>query len=337
VFVAGPSSVGPAGPSNRGLFVADGERVSVGDLVQMTAGRVERFPRISGESFTVWEERREERLSRLHDEGYYNFEMWPADMLAPDEWAVLYAASGEPAPRYLSGEQMAAENIRLRSDGCPTYMFATTEDAVMNLANDAAYLPGCTEEEYEQRVEQGVNHGEFVAGIDGSGTHSATFVRFTRGAGSGDEVYLTYGWGFWADTVAAETGRGGRVNVNLSPARSPRAGHAEVQSTLPATGCTRGGWCPYRTGTGTRYTWLTTHPQATEACVATESEPPSRPGAPTPTSAASRRHSWQRRPTQSMPLPTGSRRAVPPGLPLGSPRARKPATSSCPPQQKRPS
>ena len=192
--------------------------------MQMTAGRVERFPRISGESFTVWEERREERLSRLHDEGYYNFEMWPADMLAPDEWAVLYAASGEPAPRYLSGEQMAAENIRLRSDGCPTYMFATTEDAVMNLANDAAYLPGCTEEEYEQRVEQGVNHGEFVAGIDDSGTHSATFVRFTRGAGSGDEVYLTYGWGFWADTVAAETeaAAGGSTSTSRPPDRRAR-------------------------------------------------------------------------------------------------------------------
>ena len=77
----------------------------------------------------------------------------------------------------------------------------STEDSPFNLLNDAAYTEGCSEDVYRSRT-LASNHAEFVIGIGPDGTHDRLFMRFYRGADSGEEVFATYGYDYWRETVA---------------------------------------------------------------------------------------------------------------------------------------
>jgi hypothetical protein len=229
VFIAGPSSVGPAGPGNRGLFIAEASSVTAGDLHEVQAERLERFPSAEGTRREEWQQQCDARLEQLDAEGYYNFELWPADSLDNDELMVYEGPLPGAVPQLMSRQQIEAAGGSLRAGDCVVYALATPTSSSLNLANDAAYTPGCTEEDYEQRVRNGANHGDFVGGLDSNGEHTRTFVHFYRGAQPGEEVFLTYGWGFWAETAAAE------ATEAASRATGARGLRAEARSSAAAS------------------------------------------------------------------------------------------------------
>ena len=136
----------------------------MGALFPMVPEHIKEFPfpgEEDAEGRAGWQDDVDATLSEMARQGYYNFELWPASSLLSGEWMVC--AMDTPARRRLQqparAQQMSREQIeragvplRGSADDPLRYMFASTENSMLNLANDAAYTPGCTEAEYEERV-----------------------------------------------------------------------------------------------------------------------------------------------------------------------------------------
>ena len=190
---------------------------------------MERFPHEGpGTQSEEWEERLEARLEQLGEAGFYNYELWAADTMSSEEM-VVYQGS------LTSRLELEAAGVTLGGPDCVTYAFASPEGSPLNLANDAAYKPGCTEAQYKRRVRAGANHGEFYGGLDADGHHTLTFVRFHRGAEAGEEVFITYGWEFWAETAAAEDAPAAACPAGSRAARAETATAGDAAAAASST------------------------------------------------------------------------------------------------------
>ena len=222
-FRCGQSAVGAQEAGNRGLFVGE-DAVQEGEILPVEISHLICFPRGPREQCRHWRDRCEGELALTVEMGYYNFLLWNATDLHPDELAVFWSEGAE-GPTMMTRTQIEGQGVILKPHAEVTYALVHPEASLFNLANDGAYDSRCTREEYEVRAAN-VNHAVFEAGIGPEGYQDQLYVRFTRDALPDTEVFITYGWGFWEDFRASPVGRK-RVSGRM---RRP----ALLRSVLPA-------------------------------------------------------------------------------------------------------
>ena len=173
--------------------------MGIGELFPVQSKELITFPYLAGQSLATWSVHRDDCLRTLAEEGNYNFSLWDATSLGPNELVVYQGGFEGDDPKMMTRSEIEATGVTMRAHPVATYAVMHPDESLFNFANDAAYDPTCTEAEYDRRVAAGVNHADFEAGINADGLHDRMFVRFQRPAAPHEEIYITYGWAYWAD------------------------------------------------------------------------------------------------------------------------------------------